>query len=94
MHPRHLEMATSAALEAEGRAPALSAKQTENWSYTQEMGRMAVKENDTENQLVPSHKVFSYSKITKWQVARPKIHIQSALMDCCCISSYKVIVLL
>lgn len=30
MHPRHLEMATSAALEAEGRALALSARQTEN----------------------------------------------------------------
>lgn len=43
MHPRHLEMATSAALEAEGRALALSARQTENWSYTQEIGSMAVK---------------------------------------------------
>lgn len=62
MHPRHLEMATSAALEAEGRALALSAKQTENWSYTQEMGHVAVKGHDTKNQLVPSYKVFSYPK--------------------------------
>lgn len=31
MHPRHLEMATSAALEAEGRALDLFARQTENW---------------------------------------------------------------
>lgn len=38
MHPRHLEMATSAALEVEGRALALSARQTKNWSYTQEVG--------------------------------------------------------
>jgi hypothetical protein len=43
VHPRHLEMATSAALKAKGRALALSARQTENWSYIQEMGHKAVK---------------------------------------------------
>lgn len=80
-------MATSAVLEAEGRTLILSARQAENSSYTHEMGHTAVGGHGNKKQLVPLLQgilfwKWPYSKITKWQLARPKIHIQSVAMDC------------
>lgn len=62
MYPRHLEMATSAALEADGRARVLSARYDEIWSYIQEMGHKAMGGHNNKKQLVPSYKESSYSE--------------------------------
>lgn len=81
-------MATSAVLEAEGRTLVLSARQAESASYTQEMGHTAVGGHGNKKHLVPLLQgillfwKWPYSKITKWQLARPKIHIQSVAMAC------------
>lgn len=63
------------------------------WPCPPEVGRMAVRGHKDRKQLLSKHQYpplpqgifqfrkWPYSKITKWHVARPKIHIQSVVMD-------------